>query len=64
MYTFLESYSFEGKTIVPFCTSGSSPIGSSATNLSASAPKAHWKEGKRFSASSSKDEVKSWLETL
>jgi flavodoxin len=64
MYTFLESYDFEGKTIVPFCTSGSSPIGSSATNLSTSASKATWKEGKRFSASSGKDEAKSWLETL
>ena len=30
--TFLESYDFSGKTIVPFCTSHSSGIGSSATN--------------------------------
>lgn len=26
MYTFLESYNFEGKTIVPFCTSGGSAV--------------------------------------
>ncbi len=25
--TFLESYDFSGKTVVPFCTSGGSPIG-------------------------------------
>ena len=62
MYTFIESYNFEGKTILPFCTSGSSPIGSSATNLSKSSPKANWLEGKRFSSSTSKDEVEKWLD--
>ena len=31
--TFLESYDFTGKTIVPFCTSGSSGIGGSAEHL-------------------------------
>ena len=31
--TFVESYDFSGKTIVPFCTSGGSGVGSSATNL-------------------------------
>ncbi|MDE7395247.1 MAG: leucine-rich repeat protein [Clostridiales bacterium] len=51
IYTFFESYDyeFEGVTIIPFCTSGSSGIGSSATNLHATAPKANWKEGARIS---------------
>ncbi len=62
MYTFIESYNFEGKTILPFCTSGSSPIGSSATNLSKSAPKANWLEGKRFASSTSKEEIGKWLD--
>lgn len=31
--TFLESYDFSGKTMIPFCTSHSSGIGSSASNL-------------------------------
>ena len=62
MYTFLESYDFSNKTILPFCTSGSSSMGSSATNLSKSASNATWLEGKRFSASSSKEEVQNWLE--
>ena len=31
--TFVESYDFSGRTIVPFCTSGGSGVGSSATNL-------------------------------
>ena len=62
LYTFIESYDFSGKTIVPFCTSGSSPIGSSATNLARSAIKANWTEGKRFSASASKEEISNWLD--
>ena len=62
MYTFMESYVFSNKTILPFCTSGSSPIGSSATNLSKSASGATWLEGKRFSANASKDEVGEWLD--
>lgn len=51
IYTFLESYGFgfEGVTIIPFCTSGSSGIGSSATNLHNSAPSANWKSGARIS---------------
>ena len=36
--TFLESYDLSGKTIVPFCTSHSSGIGSSAANLHALCP--------------------------
>lgn len=62
LYSFLESYDFADKTIIPFCTSGSSPIGTSATNLSKSAPKANWKEGKRFAASANKEEIGSWLD--
>ena len=31
--TFLESYDFRGKTIVPFCTSGGSGVGRSDTAL-------------------------------
>ena len=59
---FMESYDFEGKTILPFCTSGSSPIGGRARNLSASAPNARWLEGKRFDAGAGKEEIGKWLE--
>jgi len=64
MYTFVESYDLSGKTIVPFCTSGSSGIGTSATNLSASAESATWLEGRRFSASTSKADIQSWIDGL
>lgn len=62
--TFLESYDFSGKTIVPFCTSGSSPIGSSATNLHQLAENATWLEGKRFSSNASASEISEWVKAL
>lgn len=53
--TFLESYDFSGKTIVPFCTSHSSGIGSSADNLHVlCADSTLWMEGRRFEAGTSK----------
>lgn len=64
MYTFVESYDLSGKTIVPFCTSGSSGIGSSAVNLSKSAPDAAWLGGNRFSGSATKELVAKWVDGL
>ena len=64
MYTFVESYDLGGKTIVPFCTSGSSGIGSSAANLSQCAPDAIWLSGSRFSGSASRETVSGWIDGL
>ena len=64
LYTFVESYDLSGKTIVPFCTSASSGIGSSATNLAQSASSANWLTGRRFSSSTAKNEVTTWLASL
>ncbi len=64
MYTFLESYDFNGKTIIPFCTSGSSPIGSSAENMHSLAAGADWLEGQRFDGGASADDVSSWVNSL
>lgn len=64
IYTFLESYDFSGKTIIPFCTSASSPLGSSASNLRALAPDATWQEGRRFAAGTSRETIEAWLKDL
>ena len=64
MYTFVESYDLSNKIIIPFCTSASSPIGSSATNLSKLDNNAKWLDGKRFSQNATKDEIKSWIDFL
>lgn len=62
--TFLESYDFSGKTIIPFCTSHSSEIGSSDTDLHSLAAQAIWKQGKRFSGNTTKEELMNWIESL
>lgn len=62
--TFLESYDFNGKTIVPFCTSGSSGIGSSATNLQGLTDNAIWLAGERFSSNVTQNSIAEWLNSL
>lgn len=62
--TFLESYDFSRKTILPFCTSHSSGIGSSDINLHALAENAKWLDGRRFSAGASKEEIAAWLDEM
>ena len=44
--TFLESYDFSGKTVIPFATSGGSGIGGAEKSLREHCPKANWKPGK------------------
>ena len=53
---FLRQNNFEGKTVVPFCTSGSSPMVSSAS-LEAIAGSGTWKEGMRISSASATGEI-------
>ena len=64
IYTFLESINTGGKTIIPFCTSASSPIGSSAVNLHSLAADAQWKEGRRFAPGTTREAIKDWLTTM
>jgi hypothetical protein len=64
MDTFVENYSFDGITMIPFCTSSSSGIGRSGQNLADNAGSGTWLEGKRFGAGASEDEIKSWIEGL
>ena len=60
--TFLESYDLSGKTILPFCTSHSSGIGSSDDDLHPLAPDAGWLDGTRFPAGTTRDEIAAWLD--
>ena len=62
--TFVESYDFSGKTIVPFCTSGGSGMGSSATNLEQLTSDAKWLSGGRLNGSDSQDTVMEWVNGL
>ena len=61
---FVEGNDFSGKTVVPFCTSGSSPIGESGSNLAAMAATGTWVEGRRFAGSATAEEVASWIDGI
>ena len=64
MDTFVESYDFDGITMIPFCTSGSSDIGESGQNLADNAGSGNWIEGKRFDGGASEDEIRTWIDGL
>ncbi len=60
--TFMESYDFTGKTVIPFATSGGSDIGESDKNMQELAKGAKIVHGKRFEAEASEDELRSWAQ--
>ncbi len=63
--TFLESYQWNSKTIVPFCTAISSSIGNSSINLEPSAAgNPVWISGRRLERNISKREVENWISKL
>lgn len=62
--TYLEGTDLAGKTIIPFCTSGSSPISGSIAEIRQAAPGANVLDGRRFSASASQQEIDSWVTAL
>lgn len=64
IFTFLESYNFEGKQILPFCTSGSSDISVTINELTSALPDSRWLEGKRFAAGTDKATFTKWLPTF
>lgn len=64
IFTFLEGHDLTGKTIVPFCTSHSSGIGSSDTDLHQLAAGAEWKQGRRFNGSETEETIKNWIESM
>lgn len=64
MLTFMEGIDLSGKTVVPFCTSGSSPIDGSIAEVAQAASGADVLEGRRFSADVPQQEVDSWVSDL
>ena len=62
--TFVEKYSFEGITVIPFCTSASSGIGRSGPNMEALAGSGTWMDGKRFGGNVPEAELQSWIEGM
>ncbi len=63
--TFLESYDFAGKTVVPFATSGGSGMGETERILqSCCMGNARWLPGRRLSSRESAASVQKWVDGL
>lgn len=62
--TFIKANDFKEKTIISFCTSASSGLGSSGDELKKKANGGTWLEGKRFSENPSDSEIKKWTNDL
>ena len=64
MDTFVESYDFDGITMIPFCTSGGSGIGMSGKNLESNAGSGSWLDGERLDGGASEEELQAWIDGL
>ena len=63
--TFLESYDFSDKTVIPFCTSGSSGVGETDRYLQSSCSKqTKWHPAKRFPTNVDKNTLSLWVNSL
>ncbi len=58
--TFMESYDFKGKTVIPFATSGGSTITKACDDLKAAYPDVNWKEGRLLNGAN-KASLEEWV---
>jgi flavodoxin len=61
--TFIETYGFEGKTVIFFATSGGSSIVKANQDFKTQYPKINWKAGKTLNGAT-KSEIKDWVNGL
>lgn len=62
--SFVKKVDFGDKTVIPFCTSHSSGLGTSDTDLKAKATDGNWQPGHRFSQDATDAEIKTWTDSL
>ena len=62
--TFVKANDFNGKTVIPFCTSSSSGLGQSGDLLAEEANGGNWQEGQRFSSNPSDSTINAWTDSL
>ncbi len=58
--TFIESHDLEGKTLVPFATSGGSGVGNSVRTLRKAYPDLEWQDGKLLNGVS-RNAIQNWV---
>lgn len=62
--TFVENNNFDGKTVIPFCTSASSELGQSGKLLEEEATGGNWLEGMRFSSRPTDNDIKTFTDSI
>lgn len=62
--TFVKANDFNGKTVIPFCTSSSSGLGESGDLLEEEANGGNWLEGQRFRSNPSDSDINNWTDSL
>lgn len=62
--SFVKKVDFGDKTVIPFCTSHSSGLGTSDTDLKVKATGGNWQPGHRFSQDATDTEIKTWTDSL
>ncbi len=62
--SFVKQVDFGDKTVIPFCTSHSSGLGTSDPSLGAKATGGNWQPGHRFSQDATDAEIKEWVESF
>lgn len=62
--TFVKANDFNGKTVIPFCTSASSGLGQSGDLLAEQANGGDWQEGQRFNSNPSDSDINAWTDSL
>lgn len=61
---FVKANNFDGKTVIPFCTSVSSGLGQSGKLLEREAKGGDWKNGQRFNENPSDSTIKEWTDSI
>ena len=61
---FVKANDFNGKTVIPFCTSSSSGLGESGELLEEEANGGNWQEGQRFRSNPSDSDIKEFTDSI
>lgn len=61
---FVKNNDFNGKTVIPFCTSASSGLGESGKLLEEKANGGNWLEGYRFNSNASNADIKTFTDNI
>lgn len=62
--SFVKENNFDGKKVIPFCTSASSGLGESGKLLENEANSGDWLEGQRFNSNPSDNDINKFIESI